>query len=157
MNEQIANGLKELYHTNGVARAFLDHAAQRTYDQKETKVDTALTNLNSNGPQFSRQDVVELFRRMEGLGGGKFITGRRGQESRFVWEVSLRSAGKAAAGETLSVEEIDDTEAVSRSLQHSYYLRSDRPITVDLPMDLTTKEAERLAAFIKSLPLETEQ
>lgn len=29
MNEQIANGLKELSHKDGVARAFLDHAAQR--------------------------------------------------------------------------------------------------------------------------------
>lgn len=157
MNEQIASSLKDLYRSSPVARAFLDHAAQRSYAQQETKVDRALANVNAGGHQFSRKDIIDLFQKLEAMECGHFITGRRGQESRFAWEVSLTSAGKAATGETPSVESIDEAETASDNLSHTYYLRSDRLIKLDLPIDLTTREAERLAAFIKSLPLEAEQ
>lgn len=41
-----------------------------------------------------------------------------------------------------------------RSLKHTYNLRPDCQIDFVLPADLTAREADRLAGFIKSLPLE---
>jgi hypothetical protein len=37
-----------------------------------------------------------------------------------------------------------------------YNLRVDLPVTIDLPTDLTRNEAERLASFIRILPIEKE-
>jgi hypothetical protein len=41
-------------------------------------------------------------------------------------------------------------------LSHTYNLRVDLPVTIDLPTDLTRNEAERLASFIRTLPIEEE-
>lgn len=41
-----------------------------------------------------------------------------------------------------------------KSLTHTFNLRSDLSIEFTLPTDLTNKEAERIAAFIKTLPIE---
>ncbi|MBP1862202.1 hypothetical protein [Rhizobium herbae] len=39
------------------------------------------------------------------------------------------------------------------TLQHSFHLRPDLQIKIELPVDLTEREAERLARFIQSLPV----
>ena len=151
------DSLKEIYRSNAVARAFLDHAARRSYDQQETKVDRALINMTEDGHQFDRKDIVDLFKRFETLGYGNFVIGRRGQPSRFIWNISLISAGKAATGEASSVVDINEEETVPEILLHTYHLRSDMQIDLSLPIDLTLREAERLAMFVRSLPLEAEQ
>lgn len=38
-------------------------------------------------------------------------------------------------------------------LQHSFHLRAGLQISIELPEDLTEREAERLARFIQSLPV----
>lgn len=38
-------------------------------------------------------------------------------------------------------------------LQHSFHLRAGLQITIELPGDLTDREAERLARFVQSLPV----
>ena len=39
------------------------------------------------------------------------------------------------------------------SLVHSFHLRPDFQVSVRLPLDLTEREAERIAMFIRSLPM----
>jgi len=41
-----------------------------------------------------------------------------------------------------------------QSRDHTFNLRADLPVQFSLPIDLTAGEAERLATFIKALPLE---
>jgi hypothetical protein len=71
------------------------------------------------------------------------------------------SVGKAAAGEQEVVQEIPETlvesEGEGESLEHTYHLRPETSVTITLPIDLTTQKAERLAAFIKTLPMNQEQ
>jgi len=43
---------------------------------------------------------------------------------------------------------------VSRSIRHSFHLRSNVSVFFDLPEDLTRSEADRLAGFIRSLPFQ---
>ena len=38
-------------------------------------------------------------------------------------------------------------------LQHSFHLRPDLQIRMELPSDLTEREADRLARFVQSLPV----
>ncbi len=152
-------GLRAIYTQNALARAFLDHAAQRERDRAETPVDRIQTILRDEGADPSRADVVEVFQRLEALGCGKFIIGRRGKLSRFAWSASITDGGRAAVGEQHTVAEMPETtvtatEEATEMLTHSYHLRPDTAVSIALPMDLTPHEAERLAVFIKSLPME---
>jgi hypothetical protein len=151
-------GLRQLYTDNAVARAFLDHAAQRERDWSETSVDRTLTILKEQQAEATRADVVALFQRLEELGCGQFIIGRRGRPSRIGWSVSIASVGRAAVGEQQVVTELPPTEVVAETidgdtLSHSYHLRPGTQVAFELPADLTPHEAERLAAFIKTLPI----
>jgi len=71
------------------------------------------------------------------------------------------SAGRAAAGEPQEIEQIPEEQVEQHlgvdMLSHTFYLRADTPVTFELPVDLTKQEAERIAAFIKTLPIESEQ
>src|SRR5262249_9409387 len=109
--------LRDFYHSSIVAKAFLSHAARRERDQSETKGDSALLVLRSEGFHFRRRDMIDLFRKLEELGCGRFVEGRYGWPSRFVWSVGLRSVAKAAAGGPSSIEQIP-TEEEAAGLPH---------------------------------------
>ncbi|MEA2559563.1 MAG: hypothetical protein QOH06_1067 [Acidobacteriota bacterium] len=154
MNEQM---LKTLYAKDNVAKAFFDHMAARKRNQAETKVDRVLVVLANEG--LSRGDVVELFKGLEEVGCGQFVIGRRGWPSRFVWSVSSLAASHLATGEVALMEDVtadsaEESEEADEFLSHTFNLRPDLPITLDLPADLSVKEAERLALFVRSLPME---
>jgi hypothetical protein len=152
--------LKSLYQDNATARLILDEAARRQRSQSETKVDRIISLLAAQGHEISRGDIIGAFRSLEDLGAGQFMTGRRGLPSRFVWSVGMVSVGKAAAGEPQDIEEIPAEEleeaASSDVLVHSFHLRTNLQITLELPADLSGAEADRLANFVKTLPIESE-
>lgn len=156
--------LQTLYSTDRTAQVFFDLMAKRQRNQNETKVDRILNVLKSEGNPVSRGEIVNLFKALQSIGLGQFVTGRRGWPSRFVWSVQLTEAATAAIGE--EAEEVERLDAVvdeegeaddshdGDSLTHEYNLRADLSVQFDLPIDLTEKEAQRLAAFISSLPME---
>jgi hypothetical protein len=152
--------LKDLYQRNAAARLILDQAARRQRNQSETKVDRLMAVLAAEGHEVSRGDIIDALRSLENLNAGQFVTGRRGWPSRFIWNVGMVSVGKAAAGEPQEIETIPSENSEeppeSAMLAHSFYLRVDTPVTIELPFDLTKAEAERLAAFIRTLPIESE-
>lgn len=153
--------LKDLYNTHNAARMILDHAARRHRNQAETKVDRILSILWSEGHDISRGQVIDAFKRLEELGAGQFVAGRRGWPSRFVWSVGMVSVGKAAAGEAQEIEQLAEEQAEDEPggdlLAHTFHLRADLQVALELPPDLTRNEADRLAAFIKTLPIDAEQ
>jgi hypothetical protein len=152
------DGLRQFYTENAVARTFLDHAAQRERDLSETSVDRTLAILKEHAVESNRAEVVALFQRLEKLGCGQFIIGRRGRPSRLAWSASIVSIGKAAVGEQHVVAELPPTTTTvvapdDEMLSHSYHLRLGVTVVFELPADLTPSEAERLAGFIKTLPM----
>ncbi len=149
-------GLKELYGSNKSARAFLDHCAKRTNNQTETKVDRILAILQNEEQDLTRGDIIDLFRKLTELKCGTFVTGRRGWPSRFVWSASMINAGRAATGEAPQIEAGEAEEVSEAMLTHSFHLRPETKVDFNLPADLTKNEAERLAGFIKTLPIESE-
>jgi hypothetical protein len=63
--------------------------------------------------------------------------------------------GKAASGQgTLEAVsgEPDEEDRVAQTIRHEYRLRPDFTAEIELPEDLTTREALRLADFLKTLP-----
>ena len=68
------------------------------------------------------------------------------------------SVGRAATGEEEDVEQFPEeaTEPTSEHhwLSHSFHLRPDLTLEIDLPADLTPKEAQRIARFVEALPFD---
>lgn len=154
--------LRKLYEENPSAKAAFDHFARRQNNSAKTTVDRLHTALRTSGHEVSRRDVIELFKVLQEARCGRFVIGRRGQPSRFEWTVGLTDVGRVAAGEQVKVEKITAAETAdfdnngadaSELVEHRYRLRADLELTVALPMDLTPAEADRLACFIKTLPL----
>ncbi len=56
------------------------------------------------------------------------------------------------SGDTVSPAGAAANDVASRVIEHSFRVRPDFPITLRLPTDLSGAEADRLAAWIKTLP-----
>jgi len=150
--------LQKLYKDNEQARAVLDHFASRERNWSTTTVGRIQANVQAAGIPVSRGDVIDVFKALEDTGCGKFKIGRKGWESRFEWTAQMVSVGQAASGEAVKVEEVTkeeiEGEEAELALRHSFRLRSDVSVTLELPRNLTTVEAERLAQFVRSLPFD---
>jgi hypothetical protein len=150
--------LRELYSRNKVAAAVLDYFAGRKNAARRTTVDRVLKVMREQGAEISRGGLIEVFRNLEAAGCGTFVVGRRGQPSRFAWQVGLVSVGQAAAGKGEHIEDISgdavEEETGEQTLEHRFQLRPDQQVRLELPRDLTSREASRLADFIRTLPFD---
>lgn len=151
--------LKQMYKSDDSARLLLDHFAGYQRNRKQTTVDRVLYAVRSEGHDITRGDVVRVFKSLSESGCGDFVPGRWNHPSRFKWDVSLVEVGRAAAGEDMKVEAISAEEVEEPDeqgadvLAHSFVLRAGSPpIVLELPSDLSGREAGRLAEFIKTLP-----
>jgi DNA-binding MarR family transcriptional regulator len=161
MTETIsADGVRNLMDRNDVSKAFLERLANRTRSSRFTTVEHVIRFTRG-----TRKDVVELFKSLEELGLGAFIPGRRGGQSRFEWHVRLTDVGQAAIGEVEEIEqateheleeEDEEDEEEEGMVSHEYTLRPGAKVEFSLPSNLTQKEADRLAMFIKTLPFTDE-
>jgi hypothetical protein len=154
LNNDAVERLQALYKSSSPAAKILDNFASRARDRRVVEVD----RLEQILPDLARTEIIELFRKLDEFGFGQFLIGRRGAPSRFEWDVSLRSVGQAAAGQGTIVhtpQDLDDGVQPVHAIKHPYRLRADFIAQIELPADLTTREAERLAEFIKTLPFES--
>jgi hypothetical protein len=164
--------IRNLYAEKPAAKLAFDDFAARRRNQKETKVDRLHAVLaGKEGSRVSYGDVRNFLQELAKLNCGEYRIGRRGKPSRFVWRVGLASLGQAAASTRANVEELNADEAVDETdaaeepeaapprtetsdIRVIYPLRLDRHIEFLIPKDLTTREAQRLSDFIKTLPFD---
>ncbi len=159
--------LRGLYQSNETAAKLFDHFAGR----KNKASLTTAENVETLTGAF-RGDAVELLKRFADLGLGTYFIGRRGSPTRIEWDYDIREVGKAAQGapatlrpvERLGDEEESDEpssrDQVSHSeksgvIEHLYQLRADFRFRLSLPADLSNREADRIGAWVKSLPFES--
>jgi hypothetical protein len=164
MDDSLPTQLQHLYTQSPLAQAFFDYLVQRRYDSRITKVDRLLDNLPIQSRPVNRKEIILLMQRLAALGVGRFILGRRSQPSRFEWSVSLLAVARAATGDSTSIDLLPLPGATSQEdsggqdeedddlLEHHFHLRPGLSVGLELPIDMSEHEAERLAAFIKTLP-----
>jgi hypothetical protein len=147
--------LRNLYTENESAQAILNDFAKRFRKRHLTTLDQVLNRVAG----VSRSEAIRVFRSLEDIGCGEFIEGRKGHPSRFAWTDDLTAVGRAARGEVPTVspladeEEEDDNDKKSVfEREHPLELRDNYIARVRVPADLTEREAERLATFVRSLP-----
>ena len=164
------NGLRRLYRDDALAQRFFDYLAARSKNAQETTVDRLLEVLARDGQGVSRRDLIGLLQALQQHEAGEFIVGRRGQPSRFRWKVGMVGLARAVRGEEdAAIETIDERDVAAETngdethgeerpapgtIRHVYQLRPDTQVRLDLPANLTTKEAHRLAEFIRTLPFD---
>lgn len=92
-------GLRAAYREDDSVRLIVDHFASRERNQNETHVDRLETLLQRDGVTLSRSAIIRVFRRLDVLGLGRFIPGRKGYATRFEWyEKSLSIRAVATDG-----------------------------------------------------------
>jgi hypothetical protein len=88
--------LRVAYREDESVRLIINHLASRERNQNETQVDRLETLLGREGAVLSRSAIIRAFRRLDILGVGRFIPGRKGHATRFEWyEKSLSVRGLA--------------------------------------------------------------
>lgn len=157
-DQRISQQIQHLAATNGAAGSLFTLFAKRQKDSRETSVERAARKA---GVDYS--SMLQVFRELDEIGVGRFIPGRHGHASRISWHYSIQSLGKIALGKGRKLDsvspdaETEEPEASSLAdgaeVEHEFQLRSDLKIKFALPSDLSEREAERLGAFLKTLPL----
>ena len=164
INATLVGDLRALYETNDAAHNLLDKFSTFKKDVRMTPAGRA-----SNLANTSYRDIIKVFKELDRIGAGEFKAGRRGAQSRMEWRFSVQSLGQAANGTVrepkgINEDDLEDTNAdVGEDaswnepdwidwIDHTFQLRPDLQITFRLPADLNSKEAERLAGFIRSVP-----
>lgn len=151
--------LRSIYAKNQAVKAICDHFADRSKNQNETALHRMLMHLEADGYDFPRRDVIAAFRALEGAECGRYVEGRHGWKSRFVWSVKSLLIADAAKGTesvaSLEAQDDEDSKAVEDDLiEHSFWLRPDLSVTIELPGDLSPHEAYRLSQFVSALSFE---
>jgi len=102
--EADTEGLRTAYTEDDSVRIMIDHFAERQKNQKVTGIDSFVHVLRRTGTPLKRLDVVRVFRSLDALGVGRFITGRKGYITRFEWHqksLLLREQLKSEVAEVL--------------------------------------------------------
>ena len=93
VDEDLEQSLKALYQKSNVASAMFDWFSTRERDSTEIKAKYAAIR--------TKCDVVavrDLFKEFEEIGCGRYLEGRRGFDTRFQFDYSIRELAKVAIG-----------------------------------------------------------
>ncbi len=151
--------LRQAYNEHYAVKAVCDEMAARERNQTETKLQRIIARLDQAAVDVRKADVIAAFRILEECGCGQYVVGRHGWPSRFVWAVGSIAACQAAQGMSTDIESLpeandeEEVEAECDSITHVLRLREDFDVELQLPADLTEKEASRIAAFVSALPI----
>lgn len=157
--------LQSFFSDSDAGKALFEWFLRRQMGSVEMPVRVAAKNTGISY-EAMRQVLVAL----QEMGLGCLVKGTRGHETRMVWSKDIRDIAAVAKGDQVTFsapnkqgpkledEEIsaDNAEYGFRGdlLPHNYWLRPGLEISLHLPSNLTRHEAARLAAFIKTLPLD---
>jgi hypothetical protein len=146
------NQFSGLATRNPTARAVFEAVAEQTRFRRELLLDTLVQQTNGE-----RRDIVKVLRELETMRAGRLIVGRRKQKTRFAWTDQFDVVATLKKALLLSPKGAvapapDPLPDQAGLLRHRYLLRPAFEVELGLPADLSVREAERLADFIKTLP-----
>lgn len=104
---------------------------------------------------LSREAVLKRFRQLQEAGEGYLRLGRHGHPTRFYFRshIVAKPTRPENAPVRIALPEPQQEGSGPEMVSHRYQLRQGLSVAVELPADLTEREASRLARFIETLPL----
>lgn len=155
-NESLKKSLRQLYASNRAAQVLFDEFSNRRRNRRVTTTDWVVRRFSND--RISRGDIIAMFRSLESLDCGKYLEGRKGHKSRFEWSKSSLVVCQLGSGEVEKTElkelsqvgQEDDQNDTEIEI-HTFKLRPDFTLEIELPIDLSPREAERIGQFCQSL------
>jgi hypothetical protein len=81
-------------------RIIIGHFASSRYNQNTVELDALRNKLEHSGPPVEKPALIRTMRRLDALGVGRFLLGRRGQPTRFDWHEKSLTVRSLATDET---------------------------------------------------------
>jgi hypothetical protein len=160
MDQKVGVDLRLAYRTDPVVQAICDVLTSYQRGVYQIMTHRMMMHLKAEGHAYNRSQVIAGFRKLEVVGVGKYVEGRHGWKSRF--ELGDRVTVIVKLLEVENIEdidfdllEIDEDEPLDESISHSFILRPSLRVLLDLPADLTQREADRLAQFVGCLAMDS--
>jgi hypothetical protein len=156
--------IRTLYKSNPIAKALFDDFSKRARSESVHTADRILEIVQQAGVS-TRYWAIMRFLKMELAPTGccRFIIGRRGQDTRVTWSFDIVDLGKSAIGEDVLIEASakNETSANGKSDDAHVMMAVSFPLrpldsvdaVIQIPRNLSQSEAQRLADFIKTLPV----
>lgn len=171
--------LHQLLRARPTLDRLLDSILAASADDGRTTVDELLED-----GEIPRKQAINLLRDLEGLGYGSFKVGRKGHPSRFEWSIDPEELRAALDDDEREAESSSEPTSAhdkpapprvsfmghpaaleasvptrsplqpSREIEHLYVLRPDYRVSLNLPDNLTRREAEALSEWVRILSFE---
>jgi hypothetical protein len=91
-------GLKKAYAEDAEVRLLIDHFGSRQRNQNISPVETLERALDAAGTPLARHLIIAGLRRLDALGIGRFVPGRKGYPTRFEWDMKSLQVRALAKG-----------------------------------------------------------
>jgi hypothetical protein len=117
--------------------------------------------LEEMGAHVTYEQAVTMLRSLDNHGVGWFKIGRRGKQTRFIFDVDSKELASAilepTAAATPTAPSVPTTSAGAETtlVKHRFWLRPGIEITVELPVDVTEKDVARLYELLKAIPFDS--
>ena len=94
--------LRSTYQNDAGVRLLVDHFGSRQRNQTVSPLDTLERALDAAGAPLARHLIIDALRRLDVVGVGRFLPGRKGYPTRFEWNVkSLQTRALATSDNAL--------------------------------------------------------
>lgn len=166
--------LKAVANENQSSKSVFKYLFERRRGRQDTNIKRVQRILKESGSELNADDISNVFRKLQDLGIGKIVYGRRGNPNRFMWTANLRSIkdileGKSqalykqkptakklnqpmltatAAEKPAETQDYGPTTPV-HSGYHKLIVRKGA-IEIEVPASLTPEEAQGIAALLSA-------
>jgi len=134
--------LQKRYKTDPKFRTLMDFFADQPKDVGVISVDELAEKMGDAGIAVHRHEIIQMLRALEGGNRGWMWLGRRNSKTRFEFSASSKMMAEVAR------------RSSKAPIVHTFRLRPELEVSFELPIDLTHKEVNRIAEFLKTLPFD---
>lgn len=160
MDQKVGVDLRLAYETDLVVHAICEVLTSYQRGIYQIMTHRMMMHLKAEGHAYTRSQVIAAFRKLEVVGIGRYVEGRRGWKSRFELLDRVTAIVQLLSAENIEdidfdLLEIEEDESLDENVSHSFVLRAGLKVSFDLPADLTQREADRLAQFVGCLAMDS--
>jgi hypothetical protein len=121
--------VKAVFESTPTAGTIRDVLSERIRFRHQTNLNKFRNDLLSAGHKIVEKEYIETFQKLDQLGVGSLIIGRRGKPNRFLWNYNLKDVAKSAKGTAKATTPIVKVEAKAEAA----------PVKKEVKMGLTKR------------------
>ena len=138
------------------AKPLLDHLA---FAEDHYKISSVQFLVEAT--QCDYYEIVKFLKNLDAHGLGQFIVGRKGKDSRIEWKYHPQSLGGLLLSSSAvlqpipqDLEEYDGGIETIELIEHSFFLRPDYNVKIQLPSDFNRSDQNRFEKWLDTIPFD---